>query len=57
MSGDSRWSRTERDEDADEDAWYRVLKAKAEQRLTGPSEERADAPTPPPPERTADGDD
>jgi hypothetical protein len=57
MSGDSRWSQTERDEDAYEDAWYRALKAKSEHRFPDPGEERTEAATPPPPDRTADGDD
>ena len=59
MSGDNRWSQTERDEDAYEDAWYRALKAKAEHRFPDPGEERADRTErsePAPPDRTADGD-
>jgi hypothetical protein len=48
---DSRWSQTERDEDAYEDAWYRALKAKSEHRFPDPEQERAEAP-PPPPERS-----
>jgi hypothetical protein len=56
MSGDSRWSQTERDEDAYEDAWYRALKAKAEHRFPDPGEDHPEAATPAPPEHTADGD-
>jgi hypothetical protein len=55
MSADSRWSQTERDEDAYEDAWYRALKAKAEHRFPDPEQERGDA-VPPPPERSDDDD-
>jgi len=57
MSADSRWSQTERDEDAYEDAWYRALKAKAEHRFPDPGEERAEAvPEAPPPDRSDDDD-
>ena len=59
MSADSRWSQTERDEDAYEDAWYRALKAKAEHRFPDPGEERAEPATQQqkqPPHRPADGD-
>ena len=55
MSADSRWSQTERDEDAYEDAWYRALKAKAEHRFPDPEQERTEA-VPPPPERSDEDD-
>ena len=57
MSGDSRWSQTERDEDAYEDAWYRALKAKAEHRFPDPRETPSEEATPAPPEHAADDDD
>ena len=57
MSGEDRWSQTERDEDAYEDAWYRALKAKAEHRIPDPGEEHTEAATPAPPKRTSEGDD
>jgi hypothetical protein len=41
MSGESRRSQTERDEEAYQDAWYRALKAKAEDRFPDPGEERS----------------
>ena len=47
MSGDSRWSQTERDEDAYEDAWYRALKAKASRRFADPKDDTTDAPPAP----------
>ena len=43
MSGGSRRSQTERDEEAYQDAWYRALKAKAEDRFPDPGEERPGA--------------
>jgi hypothetical protein len=57
MSGDSRWSQTERDEDAYEDAWYRALKAKAEHRFPDPGEEHPESGPPASSERTADDED
>ena len=57
MSVDSRWSQTERDEDAYEDAWYRALKAKAEHRFPDPGEERPEVATQVPTERSAERDD
>ena len=57
MSGESRWSQPERDEDAYEDAWYRALKAKAEHRFPDPGEEPAEAATPAPSEHPAEDDD
>jgi hypothetical protein len=39
----------ERDEHAYEDAWYRALKAKAEQRTDERGEENAESPAPPAP--------
>ena len=55
MSADGRWSQTERDEDAYEDAWYRALKAKSDQRFPDPEQERAEA-APQPPDRSDDDD-
>ena len=55
MSADGRWSQTERDEDAYEDAWYRALKAKSDHRFPDPEQERAEA-VPPPPDRPDDDD-
>ena len=43
MADDGRWTRTEQDEDAYEDAWYRALKAKAEHRFPDPVEDAKDA--------------
>jgi hypothetical protein len=57
MSGDSRRSQTERDEEAYEDAWYRALKAKAEDRFPDLGEERPAAVASAPSDRTAEGDD
>ena len=59
MSGDSRWSQTERDEDAYEDAWYRALKAKASNRFADRKDDTTDAPPAPvlPPAPTQNEDD
>jgi hypothetical protein len=55
MSADSRWSQTERDEDAYEDAWYRALKAKSEHRFPDPEQEHVDT-APPSPDGPDDDD-
>jgi len=55
MSADSRWSQTERDEDAYEDAWYRALKAKSEHRFPDPEQEPVDT-APPSPDHPDDDD-
>jgi hypothetical protein len=57
MSGESHRSQTERDEEAYQDAWYRALKAKAEDRFPDPGEERPAAVPSAPPNRTAEGED
>ena len=57
MSGDSRRSQTERDEEAYEDAWYRALKAKAEKRFPDPGDKRPATVASAPSDRTAEGDD